>query len=246
MTGTIYNESFVWFQARMNGPRNNYDAAMLQFEQLINTKCFILTFIETLEAQKTFNIRDKVNVASLVMVILMGKMEYATEILKSLLLRLIDKSVSTKHPQLMLRRTESVVEKMLTNWMALCMYNYLKEYAGSSLFLLFKAIKHQVEKGLVDAVTHDARYSLSEERLLKEQIEHGFVVSLDKTRLWSVGRQVGIICLRAVHQRGSNPWSSNGVEVLSYRVTDFISISHILRPLIPVIDGFFPRVHHLT
>lgn len=166
----------------MNGPRNNYDAAMLQFEQLINTKCFILTFIETLEAQKTFNIRDKVNVASLVMVILMGKMEYATEILKSLLLRLIDKSVSTKHPQLMLRRTESVVEKMLTNWMALCMYNYLKEYAGSSLFLLFKAIKHQVEKGLVDAVTHDARYSLSEERLLKEQIEHGFVVSLNNNR----------------------------------------------------------------
>lgn len=43
----------------MNGPRNNYDAAMLQFEQLINTKCFILTFIDTLESQKTFNIRDK-------------------------------------------------------------------------------------------------------------------------------------------------------------------------------------------
>lgn len=107
----------------------------------------------------------------------MGKMEYATDILRSLLLRLIDKSVLTKHPQLMLRRTESVVEKMLTNWMALCMYNYLKDYAGSSLFLLFKAIKHQIEKGPVDAITHDARYSLSEERLLREQIDHGMVVS---------------------------------------------------------------------
>lgn len=111
------------------------------------------------------------------MVVLMGKMEYATDILKCLLLRLINKSVNTKHPQLMLRRTESVVEKMLTNWMALCMYSYLKEYAGSSLFLLFKAIKHQIEKGLVDAITHDARYSLSEERLLREQIEHSPVVS---------------------------------------------------------------------
>ena len=111
------------------------------------------------------------------MVVLMGKMEYATDILRSLLLRLIDKSVLTKHPQLMLRRTESVVEKMLTNWMALCMYNYLKDYAGSSLFLLFKAIKHQIEKGPVDAITHDARYSLSEERLLREQIDHGVVVS---------------------------------------------------------------------
>ncbi|GLH11402.1 Uncharacterized protein GBIM_16186 [Gryllus bimaculatus] len=160
---------------RVNGPRTNYDAAMLQFEQLINNKYFILTFIETLEAQKSFNIRDKVNVASLLMVVLMGKMEYATDVLCSLLLRLIDKSVCTKHPQLMLRRTESVVEKMLTNWMALCMYNYLKDYAGSSLFLLFKAIKHQIEKGPVDAITHDARYSLSEERLLREQIEHGVV-----------------------------------------------------------------------
>ncbi|XP_046407058.1 plexin-B isoform X3 [Ischnura elegans] len=162
-------------EGRISGPRTNYDAAMLQFEQLINNKYFILTFIETLEAQRTFNIRDKVNVASLLMVVLMGKMEYATDILRSLLLRLIDKSVKTKYPQLMLRRTESVVEKMLTNWMALCMYNYLKEYAGSSLFLLFKAIKHQIEKGPVDAITHDARYSLSEERLLREQIEHGMV-----------------------------------------------------------------------
>ena len=195
----------------LNDPRNrstltrtNYDAAMVQFEQLINNKCFILTFIETLEAQKDFNIRDKVsgfknyifflfhicnlfcyfkhlisnfqvNVASLLMVVLMSKMEYATDILMNLLLRLIDKSVDTKHPQLMLRRTESVVEKMLTNWMALCMYNYLKEYAGSSLFLLFKAIKHQIEKGPVDVITHDARYSLSEERLLREQIDHSVV-----------------------------------------------------------------------
>ena len=109
------------------------------------------------------------------MIVLMSKMEYATDILKSLLLKLIDKSVLTKHPQLMLRRTESVVEKMLTNYMAICMYDYLKEYSGSSLFLLFKAIKHQVEKGLVDGVTHDARYSLSEERLLREQIPHNFV-----------------------------------------------------------------------
>ncbi|XP_063219217.1 plexin-B isoform X2 [Bacillus rossius redtenbacheri] len=161
---------------RINGPRTNYDAAMLQFEQLIYNKYFLLIFIEILEMQKTFNIRDKVNVASLLMVVLMGKMEYATDILRSLLLRLIDKSVGTKHPQLMLRRTESVVEKMLTNWMALCMYNYLKDYAGSPLFLLFKAIKHQVEKGPVDAITHDARYSLSEERLLREQIDHGVVV----------------------------------------------------------------------
>lgn len=66
------------------------------------------------------------------MVVLIDKMEYATEILRHLLIRLIDKSVGTKHPQLMLRRTESVVEKMLTNWMALSMYRYVR------VFFLYK------------------------------------------------------------------------------------------------------------
>lgn len=109
-----------------------------------------------------------VNVASLLMVILMERMEYATDILRTLLLQLVEKSVTTKYPQLMLRRTESVVEKMLTNWLALTMYDYMKNYAGSQLFLLFSAIKHQIEKGPIDVITHDARYSLSEERLLRE------------------------------------------------------------------------------
>ncbi|KAE9543414.1 hypothetical protein AGLY_002214 [Aphis glycines] len=167
----ILNESKVVIA----GSTTNYDAAMMQFEQLINNKHFVLSFIDTLESQKTFSIRDKVNVASLLMVVLMNKMEYATDVLRSLLLRLIDKSVMSKHPHLMLRRTESVVEKMLTNWMALNMYKYLKDYAGSSLFLLYKAIKHQVEKGPVDALTYDARYSLSEDRLLREQIDHRVV-----------------------------------------------------------------------
>lgn len=160
---------------RTNGMYNSCEIAMNQFEQLLNNKVFLLTFIRTLEAQKSFSFRDRVNVASLLMVILMEKMEYATDVLRALLLQLIEKSVNTKHPQLMLRRTESVVEKMLTNWMALSMYDYLKNHAGSSLFLLFSAIRHQVEKGPVDAITHDARYSLSEERLLREQIDYSVV-----------------------------------------------------------------------
>ena len=47
----------------------------------------------------------------------------------------------------------------------------LQEHAGASLFMLYKAIKLQVEKGPVDAITGDARYSLSEDRLLREKIE---------------------------------------------------------------------------
>jgi hypothetical protein len=71
---------------------------------------------------------------------------------RCLLLRLVERSLGSKHPQLMLRRTESIVEKMLTNWLALCLYDYMKDYAGSSLFVLFKAIKFQVRGPLFISV----------------------------------------------------------------------------------------------
>ncbi|XP_076344644.1 plexin-B-like isoform X2 [Tachypleus tridentatus] len=162
-------------KAKNNEVCSNYEFAMSQFQHLLNTKEFLVTFVNTLEGQKSFNIRDRVNVASLLTVIFMEKMEYATEVLKVLLMQLIERSVNSKHPHLMLRRTESVVEKMLTNWMALNMYNYLKDQAGSTLFLLFCAVKYQIEKGPIDIFTHDAKYSLSEERLLREQIEYSTV-----------------------------------------------------------------------
>ncbi|XP_035677514.1 plexin-A4-like [Branchiostoma floridae] len=38
--------------------------------------------------------------------------------------------------------------------------------------MLFRAIKQQVEKGPVDTVTGEARYSLSEEKLIRQQIEY--------------------------------------------------------------------------
>jgi len=47
----------------------------------------------------------RVNVASLIMVSLQGKMEYCTDILKTLLADLIEKSMESKnHPKLLLRR----------------------------------------------------------------------------------------------------------------------------------------------
>jgi hypothetical protein len=48
-------------------------------------------------------------------------------ILKTLLSELIEKSVEGKnHPKLLLRRTESVAEKMLTNWFTFLLYKFLR------------------------------------------------------------------------------------------------------------------------
>ncbi|KAK6474084.1 plexin-D1 isoform X1 [Huso huso] len=90
--------------------------------------------------------------------------------MKDLLVDLIDASAS-KNPKLMLRRTESVVEKMLTNWMSICMYSYLKEKVGEPFFLLLCAIRQQINKGSIDVLTGKARYTLNEEWLLRENIE---------------------------------------------------------------------------
>lgn len=150
----------------------SYSQGLSQFNQLLCHKTFLVTFIHTLEQQqRDFTIKDKACVASLLTVILLDKMEYATEILTILLTELIDRSMEKKQPKLMLRRMESVVEKFLANWMSVCLYGHLKKQAGKSLFMLNKAIKHQTEKGPIDTITADARYSLSEDKLLREKIE---------------------------------------------------------------------------
>lgn len=77
------------------------------FGQLINNKVFLLTFIRTLESQRGFSMRDRGNVASLIMTVLQSKLEYATDVLKHLLSDLIDKNLESKnHPKLLLRRYE--------------------------------------------------------------------------------------------------------------------------------------------
>lgn len=45
----------------------NVEKALRLFSQLLNNKIFLLTFIHTLEAQRSFSMRDRGNVASLLM-----------------------------------------------------------------------------------------------------------------------------------------------------------------------------------
>uniref|UniRef100_A0A8D0A7P2 Plexin D1 n=1 Tax=Sander lucioperca TaxID=283035 RepID=A0A8D0A7P2_SANLU len=148
----------------------NVEEGITLFSTLLNNKHFLVTFVHALEQQKDFAVRDRCSLASLLTIALHGKLEYYTSIMKDLLVDLIDASAS-KNPKLMLRRTESVVEKMLTNWMSICMYSYLKETVGEPFFLLLCAIKQQINKGSIDAITGKARYTLNEEWLLRENIE---------------------------------------------------------------------------
>uniref|UniRef100_A0A4W6EBF0 Plexin-B1 n=1 Tax=Lates calcarifer TaxID=8187 RepID=A0A4W6EBF0_LATCA len=151
--------------------RQTVEQGLVQLSNLLNSKLFLTTFIHTLESQRTFSPRDRAYVASLLTVALHGKLEYFTDILKTLLNDLVEQYVA-KNPKLMLRRTETVVEKLLTNWMSICLYAFLRDSAGEPLYMLFRAIKHQVDKGPVDVVTGKAKYTLNDNRLLREDVEY--------------------------------------------------------------------------
>lgn len=53
----------------------------------------------------------------------------------------------------------------------------LQDSAGEPLYKLFKAIKHQVEKGPVDAVQKKAKYTLNDTGLLGDDVEYAPLVS---------------------------------------------------------------------
>uniref|UniRef100_A0A8C7YB97 Plexin B3 n=1 Tax=Oryzias sinensis TaxID=183150 RepID=A0A8C7YB97_9TELE len=151
--------------------RLTVEQGLQQLINLLNNRLFLTRFIHTLEAQQGFSQRDRGYVASLLTIALHDKLEYFTEVMKSLLQDLVQQYV-TKNPKLMLRRTETVVEKMLTNWMSICLYSFLKEVAGEPLYMLYRAIKYQVDKGPVDAVTGKAKRTLNDSHLLREDIDY--------------------------------------------------------------------------
>ncbi|OCT89064.1 plexin-B2 [Xenopus laevis] len=151
--------------------RQTVEVALNQFSNLLNSKSFLTIFIHTLESQKDFSAREKLYLASLLTVALHGKLEYYTDIMRALLMELMDQYVA-KNPKLLLRRSETVVERMLSNWMSICLYQYLKDTVGEPLYKLFKAIKHQVEKGPVDAVQGKAKYTLNDTGLLGDDVEY--------------------------------------------------------------------------
>ncbi|XP_058390946.1 plexin-B3 [Diceros bicornis minor] len=143
---------------------------LTQFSNLLNSKLFLLTLIHTLEEQPSFSQRDRCHVASLLSLVLHSKLEYLTDIMRTLLGDLAAHYVH-KNPKLMLRRTETMVEKLLTNWLSICLYAFLREVAGEPLYMLLRAIQYQVDKGPVDAVTGKAKRTLNNSRLLREDVE---------------------------------------------------------------------------
>jgi plexin A len=156
-----------------NMTKEDLSSLLEEFRTLVFDKKFLIAFVKTLESQPKFNLQEKSTMASLIMVACLNDISYATDILQTLLSDLIRRSLSNtrNHPKLLLRRTESVAEKLLTNWFCVTLFPYMLEHAGAPMYILFKAVKAQLEKGPIDVITGEARNSLSEEKLLRQALE---------------------------------------------------------------------------
>ncbi|XP_058047003.1 plexin-C1 isoform X2 [Ahaetulla prasina] len=142
---------------------------------LICNKKFLVTLIHILEKQKTFDIKDRCLFASCLTIALQTNLVYLTNILEVLTKDLMEQS-SNMQPKLMLRRTESVVEKLLTNWMSVCLSGFLRETVGEPFFLLVTTLNQRIIKGPVDVISCKALYTLNEDWLLWQAPEFRTVV----------------------------------------------------------------------
>ncbi|XP_008574797.1 PREDICTED: plexin-C1, partial [Galeopterus variegatus] len=148
-----------------NRDANAKNESLAALDALICNKSFLVTVIHTLEKQKNFSVKDRCLFASFLTIALQTKLVYLTSILEVLTRDLMEQS-SNMQPKLMLRRTESVVEKLLTNWMSVCLSGFLRETVGEPFYLLVTTLNQKINKGPVDVITCKALYTLNEDWLL--------------------------------------------------------------------------------
>lgn len=148
--------------------------AIVQFESLLYNRQFVFVLVRMVELSPGISASERSTLSSLLISVMSRDMGYCTEVVFTLLSSHIQQLAQNKSTAgLLFRRSDSLVEKLFQHWLTLCLYPALLEPNGPGrhLFLLYKALKYQSEKGPVDACTNNARYSLSEQKLLRESVD---------------------------------------------------------------------------
>ncbi|XP_063968174.1 plexin-A4-like [Lytechinus pictus] len=185
---------------------SDLETAMIMFSRHLSNPDFLTNYIKHIEEQRKTQRRDRVNIASLITTVLIteGKFGYFTETLFKLLEECIEEGAESGRAKSLFRRNETIVEKLLSNWIAICMYRYLKRHAAEPLYLLYQSIKIQVEKGPIDITTGQSVFSLNFECLLEEEVEFNeltlSVVGRDKIHLYYV-KVLDVDCMTQVKQK---------------------------------------------
>ncbi|XP_038061354.1 plexin-B-like, partial [Patiria miniata] len=157
-------------------PEEHVEKAMKKFSDALGNKTFLLMFLQTLDAQSKakLSVKDRGAIASLLTVIMVaeGKLDYLSDVLFSLMAKLVQDELDANRPRQLFRRTETILEKLLSNWITLCLYDSLKDHTAYPLFVLYRAIKCHSEHGPMDIISGQAKFTLSDEKLLTEDIDY--------------------------------------------------------------------------
>ncbi|TMS39516.1 hypothetical protein L596_006026 [Steinernema carpocapsae] len=165
----------------MNIYSSQMPIALGQFDSLLWDKQFIFVLVQMIETDPSISVSERSNLCSLIIGSIIRNMPYCTDVVLTLLSAHIEASVQNRTSHLLFRRSESVVEKLFSLWFIISMYPYLSDIThgpGRPFFLLYRALKCQTEKGPIDAVTGSSRYSLSEQKLLRESVDTQVVTLL--------------------------------------------------------------------
>lgn len=150
---------------------------MQLFDQLLHNKSFLLTFIQVCDSSRAFASKDRCQMASLLTLGLRNNLPYFYSIIKMLLSEFLassfnNKSNTTKTGGNLFRGNESIVEPLLTNWIGMFMHDFQKDtQCATHLYRLSKAVKFYLDMAPCDQQTQQGVHSLSEEKLLKDQVQ---------------------------------------------------------------------------
>ncbi|CAG9540417.1 unnamed protein product [Cercopithifilaria johnstoni] len=152
----------------------NFDGALAKlsnFKYLLKSTQFLLKLVEMVDSDTCYTLENKCALSSLIVGSLLDDMRYCTEVVFAILNHHILLSLKKCEPHIIFRQSGSLAEQIFTVWFSLCFLEYLKDGPGQSMYLLYKALKCQIERGPVDAITGDARYSLNESKLLRRPLD---------------------------------------------------------------------------
>ncbi|CAC5368904.1 PLXNB [Mytilus coruscus] len=146
-------------------------SAMEKFEILLSNKLFLKSLIQTLDRPNMLTMQEKVHFSSVLSISMLGNMRLLFDLVHCLLEDMI-RSSTKKQQKVLFRRFDSIVLRLMVNWLQIGLFRHLTSHSGMQLFMLYKAVQTITEMGPIDALTGNSKNTIAEENLLKMRIEH--------------------------------------------------------------------------